>query len=98
MKKRLLSMLLAVVIGAGMLPTTASAAGEGYGKYAPTGVKVNNTVDELDDVRLYVTIKWKTTDPVGGLTDVDNINKSYIEMEFKNNDVKLGTYDVWGKW
>ena len=96
MKKRMLSMLLAIVIAAALLPTTALAAGEGYGNYTPTGFKVNNTTNILDDERLYITIKWKTTDPLGSWASMENINASYIEIEFKNNDVKhLGN---WGTW
>lgn len=85
MKKKMLSMFLVIAMVAGLMPTTALAAGD-YGKYEPDGVKVTST-SALDDDENYITVKWVTMNDVNSTVNQTNLQNSYVYIKFKNGKV-----------
>lgn len=94
--KRFLALFLTVnlaVGGGGVLPTRVLAA-ESSMEYTPKkDVKVTETVSKDDDT-IPVLVEWKTTDPLGSWANQDNIENSYIELEFNNNGISFNS----GEW
>lgn len=75
-----------------MLPTKVLAA-ESSMEYTPKDVKVTETVSKDDDT-IPVLVEWKTTDDLGNGADRNNIENSYVELEFNNDGISFNS----GEW
>lgn len=96
MKKRMLSILLSIVIAAGLLPTAVLAA-EGHGNFTPDNVNVTET-STTDDDYSYFTVRWHTRDPIE-IGASDSFGNSYVYLKFKLGSVPLEKVENngWGK-